>query len=58
MPKPLTPEEKELIQKHTVPDPGPKKSTTIKNMLLFALIFVLMVFFYYLMVYWGTRLSH
>ena len=58
MPKPLTPEEEELIREHTAPDPEQKKSTVVKNMLLFALIFILMVFFGYLMVYWGTKLGN
>ena len=58
MPKPLTPEEEELIREHTAPDPEHKKSTVVKNMLLFALIFILMVFFGYLMVYWGTKLGN
>ena len=51
MPKPLTPEEEELIREHTAPDPEQKKSTVVKNMLLFALIFILMV-------YWGTQLGN
>ena len=58
MPKPLTPEKEELIREHTAPDPEQKKSTVVKNMLLFALIFILMVFFGYLMVYWGTKLGN
>ena len=58
MPKPLTPEEEERIREHTAPDPEQKKSTVVKNMLLFALIFILMVFFGYLMVYWGTKLGN
>ena len=58
MPKPLTPEEEELIREPTAPDPEQKKSTVVKNMLLFTLIFILMVFFGYLMVYWGTKLGN
>ena len=54
MPKPLTPEEEELIREHTAPDPEQKKSTVVKNML----IFILMVFFGYLMVCWGTKLGN
>ena len=47
MPKPLTPEEEELIREHTAPDPEQKKSTDVKNMIHNALNFILIVFFCY-----------
>ena len=36
MPKPLTPEEEEMIREHSRPYSEPKKSMVFKNMLLFA----------------------
>lgn len=58
MPKPLTPEEEELIREHTAPDPGTEKIDRRQKYAAFALIFILMVFFGYLMVYWGTKLGN
>ena len=57
MPKPLTPEEEEMIREHSHPYFEPKKSMVFKNMLLFTVIFLLMVFLGYLMVYWGTLIE-
>ena len=57
MPKPLTPEEEEMIREHSRPYSEPKNSMAFKNMLLFTVIFLLMVFLGYLMVYWGTLIE-
>ena len=57
MPKPLTPEEEEMIREHSRPYFEPKKSMVFKNMLLCTVIFLLMVFLGYLMVYWGTLIE-
>ena len=57
MPKPLTPEEEEMIREHSRPSSEPQKSTVFKNLLLFTVIFLLMVFIGYLMVYWGTLIE-
>lgn len=46
-----------MIREHSRPYSEPQKSTVFKNLLLFTVIFLLMVFIGYLMVYWGTLIE-